>query len=66
MALLNAQNVCVGHGYLGTLKPKEILYTHVVRENKVLVYVTNIVDGSYIVDEPFVQFLSEFTHTFIR
>jgi hypothetical protein len=64
--LLNSDKVCVGDGYLSTLKAEEVLHTRVLKEDEVAMLVTNVFDSTCEVDEPFLDYLVDYLHTVIR
>jgi hypothetical protein len=66
VSLLNAENCCVGDGYLSNLKVGEVLHTRTLEEDEVAVYVTNVFDSICDVDEPFQECLGECAQTVIR
>jgi hypothetical protein len=66
VTLLNSDKVCVGDGYLSTLKAGEVLHTRVLKDDKVAVLVTNVFDSTCEVDEPFLDCLVDCLHTVIR
>jgi hypothetical protein len=43
VSLLNVEGICIGEGWLSTMKAGDILHTSIVREDKVTVYITNII-----------------------
>jgi hypothetical protein len=48
------------------MKARDVLHTSVVQDDEVIVYVTNLINGSCIVREPFRELLSECGQPFIR
>jgi hypothetical protein len=66
VTLLNSDKVCVGDGYLSTLKAGEVLHTRVLKEDEVAVFVTNVFDSICEVDKPFLEYLVDCLHTVIR
>lgn len=60
------KNVLVAQGYLSNLKARDILYTHILQEDKIVVYITNVQEENRSVDEPFLEMLLEREQTFIR
>jgi hypothetical protein len=66
VSLLNAENCCVGDGYLSNLKAGEVLHTRILEEDEVAVYVRNVFDSTCEVDEPFQECLGECAQTVIR
>jgi hypothetical protein len=66
VSLLNAENCCVGDGYLSNLKAGEVLHTRILEEDEVAVYVRNVFDSTCEVDEPFEECLGKCAQTVIR
>jgi hypothetical protein len=57
--LLNTEKLCVGDGYLSTIRPGQALHTRVLQEDEVAVHVTNVFDSTCEVQEPFQDCLGE-------
>jgi hypothetical protein len=66
VTLLNRDHISVGEGYLSTLEEGDVLHMCALQGDEVGVYVTNILNKKYAVDEPFLEFLEECANTFIR
>jgi hypothetical protein len=64
--LLNSKKLCVGEGYLSTVKAGEVLHTCVLQEDEVAVYVMNVFDSMCEVEEPFQDCLGKCVNVVIR
>ena len=51
--LLYAKKLCVGDGHLSNVTVGEVLHTHLLQEDEVVVYVTNVFDNACEIEEPF-------------
>jgi hypothetical protein len=51
---------------LNTLKAEEVLYTRVLKEDEVVVYVRTVFDSTYKVEEPFLECLGKYPNIEIR
>ena len=49
VSLLNREHVFVGKGYVSTTKVGDILHTHALLEDEVVVIVTKTLDGKFVV-----------------
>jgi hypothetical protein len=59
VTLLNKEKICVGYGYLSNFKASQVLHTRVLQEDEVAVSMTNILDSTCEVEEPFQECLGE-------
>jgi hypothetical protein len=66
MKLLNMKKLCVGDGYLSTIRSRQVLHTWVLQEDEVAVHVTNVFDSTCEVEEPFQDYLGECVNAVIR
>ena len=66
VSLFNAEHDHVRDGYLGNIRCGDVLHTRALQEDEIVVYVTNVIDGTCSVEEPFLTHLSECECTFIR
>jgi hypothetical protein len=66
VTLLSKEKVCVGYGYLSNFKEGQVLHTHILQEDEVAVYVTNILDSTCEVEEPFQECLGKCANIVIR
>ena len=57
--LLNTEKLCVGDGYLSTIRTRQILHTQVLQEDEVAVHVTNVFDSTCKIQEPFQDYLGK-------
>jgi hypothetical protein len=64
--LLNTEKLCVGDGYLSTIRAGQVLHTRVLQEDEVAVHVTNVFDSTCEVQEPFQDCLGECVNVVIR
>jgi hypothetical protein len=64
--LLNTEKLCVGDGYLSTIRAGQVLHTRVLQEDEVAVHVTNVFDSTCEVQEPFQDCLGKCVNTVIR
>jgi hypothetical protein len=59
VSLLNRDYVFIGEGYQRNVKVGDVLHTHALMEDKVVVHVTKIIVGECAMQEPFLEFLEE-------
>jgi hypothetical protein len=66
VTLLSKEKVCVGYGYLSNFKAGQVLHTRILQEDEVAVYVTNVLNSTCEVEEPFQECLGECANIVIR
>ena len=66
VSLFSAKHVHVGDGYLGNFYCGDVLYTCALDEDEIAMYITNVIDGNFLVEEPFLTHSSKYKYIFIR